>query len=300
MIDSLKTLFLCAALPTSAFAAETFEFGGTAGLGYEYDSNVAVLDLDTASGESDTAVQAEVGISAKWRPAIPFSATLGYNFNDTSHSEFSAFDLTIHRISADLKYDFGALDLGLLYHDIHARLDDDGFLDIQQVNPYVSYMMNKKLLLRAGYTHSEKDFLSNAERIADNDSLSVDGYWFVDGLNRYVVVGLKVDREDAVDSQFDYRSDRIKLQFSQRFEAWEKPATMKLRTQYDVRDYDNVTESIGERRDDKRFRAGVSTELELTEWLEVEGIAELANNQSNLASVNFSEKVYTLNLSASF
>jgi hypothetical protein len=300
MTDSLKMLFLCAALPASAFAAETFEFGGTAGLGYEYDSNVAVLDLDTASGESDTALQAEAGISAKWRPAKPFSAMLGYNFNDTRHSEFSAFDLTIHRISADLAYDFGALDVGLLYHDIHARLDDDGFLDIQQVNPYVSYMMNKRLLLRAGYAHSEKDFLSNAERVADNDGLSVDGYWFVDGLNRYVVMGLKVDREDAVDSQFDYRSDRIKLQFSQRFEAWEKPATMKLRTQYDVRDYDNVTESIGERREDKRFRAGVSTELELTEWLEVEGVAELANNQSNLASVNFSEKVYTLNLSASF
>jgi hypothetical protein len=245
-------------------------------------------------------LQAEAGISAKWRPAKPFSATLGYNFNDTSHSEFSAFDLTIHRISADLAYDFGALDLGLLYHDIHARLDDDGFLDIQQVNPYVSYMMNKRLLLRAGYAHSEKDFLTNAERIADNDGLSVDGYWFVDGLNRYVVMGLKVDREDAVDSQFDYRSDRIKLQFSQRFEAWGKPVTMKLRTQYDVRDYDNVTESIGERREDKRSRAGVSTELALTEWLEVEGVAELANNQSNLASVDFSEKVYTLNLSASF
>jgi hypothetical protein len=288
------------ALPTSALAAETFEFGGSAGLGYKYDSNVAVLDLDTTSGESDTALQAEAGISAKWRPANPFSATLGYNFNDTSHSDFGAFDLTIHRFSADLAYDFDGLDVGLLYHDIHARLDDDGFLDIQQVNPYVSYMMNKRLLLRAGYAHSKKDFLGNAGRVADNDGLSVDGYWFVDGLNRYVVMGLKVDREDAVDSQFDYRSDRIKLQFSQRFEAWKKPMTMKLRTQYDVRDYDNVTESIGERREDKRFRAGVSTELELTEWLEVEGAAELADNRSNLASVDFSEKVYTLMLSASF
>lgn len=300
MIDSLRILFLCTALPASAFAAETFEFGGTAGLGYKYDSNVAVLELDTTSGESDTALQTEAGISAKWRPAKPFSVTLRYNFNDTSHADFSAFDLTIHRVSADLTYDFEALDVGFLYHDIHARLDDDGFLDIQQVNPYVSYRMHKKLLLRAGYAHSEKSFLSNAGRVADNDGLSVDGYWFVDGLNRYVVMGLKVAREDAVDSQFNYRSDRIKLQFSQRLEAWEKPMTMKLRTQYEVRDYDNVTESLGAPREDKRFRAGVSTELELTEWLGVEGSAEFANNQSNLASVDFSEKVYTLNLSASF
>lgn len=301
MIEKLRFLFLCAAaLPASTIAADTFELSSTVGLGYQYDSNVAVLELDAASGESDTALQADAGFSAKWRPTRPFSVKLGYNFNDTRYSDFSAFDLTIHRFSADLAYDFDALDAGMLLHDIHARLDSDGFLDIQQVNPYVSYMMNEKLLIRAAYAHSEKDFLTRAERAAGNNALSVDGYWFVDGLNRYFVIGLRTDREDAVDGQFDYSSDRIKLQFTQRLEAWQKELTMKLRAQYDVRDYANVTESIGERRDDKRFRAGLATELKLTERLEIEGAAELSNNQSNLSAADFSEKVYTLKLSASF
>lgn len=274
----------------------TFELGS----GLEYDSNVAVLELDTASNAGDTAAVFNFGVGYDKPSDGRFDFRAGYNLSQTRHEDFSDFDVGIHRGSATLAWDLEQVDTGATFQYAHAELDGDEFLVLEQFSPYVQKLMGERLFLRFALAHTEKTFAGNRNRDAKTASLSSDAYVFLNGLTTYLVFGHRYNDENAVDEQFDYAGHKLKLQLNRRFEAGSRTLTFKTYLRFETRDYPHPTVSIGEPRRDDRYQLEALAELPLTDRVLATFGYKHADNQSNLPSLDFAENVFSVRFDAEF
>jgi hypothetical protein len=290
-----------AALPAPGHAqdgararAVSFELG----TGIEYDSNVAVLELDTTTNAGDRAVLFDFGVGYDKPSSSRFDLQAGYNFSQTVHDEFDAFDVRIHRGSATLSYDLDRVDTGAMFQYAHAELDGNEFLTLKQVSPYLSKLFGQRLFLRFAYAHSDKEFVGNPGRAATAGALSSDAYIFLNGLTTYLVFGYRYDDEDAVDEQFDYTGNRFRAQLSRRLTAGARELTLKTSVRLETRDYERPTISIGELRREDRYQFEASLDVPMTERVNAQIGYTYADNRSNLPTVNFDENVLSVGFSA--
>jgi hypothetical protein len=282
-----------ASTPSEDERAVSFEVG----TGLEYDSNVAVLDLDTSTNAADLAAFAEFGVDYDKPDAGPFDLTLGYNFSQSLHDDFDAFDVRVHRGSGTASYDLGRVDIGTTMNVAAAALDGDGFLTIAQISPYVSRLVGERLFLRFAYARSDKDFAGTPVRDATADSVSSDAYVFLNGLRTYLVFGYRYDDEDAAGAEFDYAGHKLSAQLARRVQAGKRELTFKTYLRYETRDYDSVTPAIGAPRGDDRVQLETSLEVPLRERLVTRFGYKHSDNRSNLPSVDFDENVWSASVS---
>jgi hypothetical protein len=270
------------------------------GTGVEYDSNVAVLELDTSTDAGDRALLLDFGVGYDKPDAGRFDLQAGYDFSQSLHDEFDAFDVRIHRGSATFSYDLGSIDVGTTLQHAYAELDGNEFLTLQQYAPYVSKLVGQKLFLRFSYAHSDKNFAGNPSRSATANALSTDAYVFIDGLRTYLVFGWRRDDENALASQFDYRGDMVRAQLAKRLAAGSRELTLRTSVRLENRDYRSPTPSIGAPRRDDRRQLEVSLDVPLGERTIAQVQYEHANNGSNLPSVDFAEDVLSLKFRSRF
>lgn len=276
--------------------AVSFELG----TGIEYDSNVAVLELDTTANAGDRAVLFNFGVGYDKPSSGRFDLQTGYDFSQTLHEEFDAFDVRIHRASATTSYDLGRVDIGAMFQYAHAELDGNEFLTLTQVSPYVSKLFGRRLFLRFAYADSDKDFAGNPGRAATSGAFSSDAYVFLNGLTSYLVFGYRYDDEDAVDEQFDYTGNRFRVQFSRRLAAGSRELTLRTSVRVEARDYAHPTPSIGELRRDDRYQFEASLDVPIGERVTTKIGYKHADNRSNLPSVNFDENMLSVGFTAGF
>lgn len=285
--------------PTQATNAER-PVSLTLGTGFEYDSNVAVLELDTSTDAGDRSLLLDFGVGYDKPDQGRFDLQAGYDFSQSLHDDFDSFDVRIHRGSGTLSYDLGRVDIGATLQHAYAELDGNEFLTLQQVSPYVSKLVGRRLFLRFAYARSDKDFAGNPLRSAKADGLSADAYVFVDGLRTYLVLGYRHDDENALDAQFDYAGDVLRAQLVKRLMAGERELTLRTALRLENRDYDAPTPSIGNPRRDDRRQLELSLDVPLGERTTAQVVYEHADNASNLPSVDFAENVVSLKFRARF
>jgi hypothetical protein len=272
----------------------------TLGTGVEYDSNVAVLELDTSADAGDRSLLLDFGLGYDKPDAGRFDLQAGYDLSQSLHDEFDSFDVRIHRGSGTLSYDLGRVDLGATLQYAYAQLDGNEFLTLQQVSPYVSKLVGRRLFLRFAYARSDKDFTGNPTRSAKADSLAADAYVFVDGLRTYLVFGYRLDDENALDAQFDYVGNMLRAQLAKRLMAGDRELTLRTSLRFENRDYDSPTPSIGDPRRDDRRRLEISLDVPTSQRTTAQVSYEHADNASNLPSVDFAEDVLSLRFRARF
>jgi hypothetical protein len=291
------------ALAAPAFAQESakdeklsFRFEGK--LGAEYSSNVSVSDLDTSTGEGDWAVLANALVEATLIPVEKLTLRAGYDFSQSFHQEFDAFDLTISRPYAEIAYDFDAVTVGVLGNWASAALDGEDYLTYTQVQPYISKQFGNSLFLRLAYAATEKDFQdpANNARDADQTSIQGDAYIFLDGVTRYFIVGAKATEEDArqpalvTDPDFDWSGAGGRVRFVQRFDALGREMTFRIGADYEVRDYDNTTSlpaPLNDTRSDKRLVFDTSLDIPFGDrvFSEISYNLQAANYDEHVASI---------------
>lgn len=308
-VPAVRWLFACGAAATAACGAAqepTPATNGdravslTLGTGVEYDSNVAVLELDSSTDAGDRSLLLDFGVGYDKPNAGRFDVQAGYDFSQSLHDDFDSFDVRIHRGSGTLSYDLGRVDVGATLQHARAELDGTEFLTLQQVSPYVSKLVGRRLFLRFAYASTDKDFAGNPTRSANADALSADAYVFVDGLRTYFVFGYRRDDEDAVDAQFDYGGDVLRAQLAKRLMAGTRELTLRTSLRFESRDYDSPTPSIGSPRRDDRRQLEVSLDVPVGERTTAQVGYERADNASNLPSVDFAENVLSLKFRARF
>ncbi|MDX1480511.1 MAG: surface lipoprotein assembly modifier [Woeseiaceae bacterium] len=306
MTQSVTTIFQRGCLVAASFLvltaarADDPEFGLEARIGYLSDSNVNVAELNENTGASDTAVDLDFGIDGKLPLGERVSANFGYDYSGTQYSEFTEFNLALHQLRGGLNLKAAGFDAGLLAERYVAKLDGDDFLEISQVTPSLGRLFGDRLYLRGAWTAAEKTYAENELRDASNRSLRADAYVLLDGMNRFISLGYVSSSENALDETLDYDGDRLLLGFGQRFGEGERSLMLRLRAQFEIRDYAGFDESIEDTRSDERFRAEATATWGLTEHLSIEGKAAYADNQSNLETATYSETVLGLSIGVSF
>ncbi len=294
----LMALALCA--KPAAAKDDRLDFGFEAGAGYQYDSNVNLSEIDENTEQADSALQYKLGADLRAGLSSRLTLYLKYGYSQTSYQELSEYDLAIHQVQARLNYRLGEFDTGLAARHFHTRVDGDGFLDINQAVASVSRMLDQSWYLRAAYTHSDKAYADYQPRDADNEALDADVYYLLDGMNRYISMGVRIDSEDAVSDEFDYTSGNLRLAYGHQLPLGSRNLKLKGQLKLEQRDYQHITPLLGEKRDDERLRAGLTATLPLSRYLEMSAEAEYADNASNLPSADYSETVFSLNFATSF
>jgi hypothetical protein len=283
---------------TDAKADAIFRFEGK--VGAEYNSNVAVLDLDTNTGQGDWALTINGLVEASGQPVDKLTLRGGYEYTLTLHEEFDAFDLALHRGFAEAAYDFDLFTAGVLGNLAQANLDGDEYLTFTQVSPYISRQFGDSLFVRLSYAATDKSFEGRPERDATSDTLAADAYFFLDGTSRYIAIGGKAIEEDANSSELDFSGGSARIRFVQRFDALDREMTFRAGAEYEQRDYDNPTVLIGAPREDKRTGVDLSLEAPVADNVFVEGSYRYGGYQSNLASADYDEHVTSVKLGVKY
>lgn len=279
-------------------AGPIFRFEGKAGA--EYNSNVAVQELDANTGQGDWAATFNVLGEVSGSPVDRLKLTAGYEFSQSLHDEFDAFDIALHRGYAEVSYDFSAVTVGVLGNLAQANLAGDKYLTFTQVSPYLAKQFGDQLYVRLSYAATDKSFEGRPTRDATSNAVSGDAYFFLNGASQYIAIGGKALEEDATDNSLDYSAGSGRARYVQRFPAFDRDMTFRAGVDYEQRDYDAPTASIGAPRSDKRTGADVSLEAPITDNIFLEGSYRYGDYKSNLASADYSEQVTSLKLGVKY
>ncbi len=257
--------------------------------GIQYDDNVSIDELDTNTEVGDFAAVFDLDLGYEHSFGQGTELDLGYSFSQRAYFEESDFDLQIHSGSLNLKHNFENFDLGSSFYATHARLGGDGFLDILQYSPYVTSFLSKKIYLRAAYTYRDKSFDNNPDRDGDVHALEADFYYFLDGVREYIVSGYRYENENTIAEQFDFDGHSFDLRYARRFHVGEQAVRLRADWRYELRNYDSITPSIGEIRDDNRHRLRARIELPLSERFDLLFEYQYRNYSSNLPSADYTD-----------
>lgn len=276
----------------------SFEVEGSAGI--EYDDNISVteLDVNTAQDDFKAVLDASLGVENEFGQGTEFD--LSYNFSQSLHFDFTQFDIQTHRISANLEHDFGDTSVGALYNFSYATLGGDGFLTLQQISPFVSSYLGKKVLVRAAYEYRNKEFKDRIDRDADVHAGGVDVYIFINGIRTFVLAGYKYENQDATAPQFDFTGHNLKARFSQRFRIGKRDAELKLGWRYEARNYDAITPAIDAIRDDDRHKFQAELEIPVNEYFYLAFDYEYSDFSSNLPAANYTQNLASIRAGVEF
>lgn len=270
-------------------SSEPFSISGSLEAGTEYNSNVSVSELESASGESDMAATIDAALDMNWKPSERLSVDAGYSLTSRQYDDFDAFDLDMHLLYGDVSYDFDQFTLGANYYFADAELGGDDFLTLKQQSLYAGKLLNDRLYLRGAFNFADKDFDNFSARNADSEGVSVDAFWFFNQGQSTVVVGYAFDNEDTRSPAFAYDADSLRARFTHRF-AWNgRESNLQLGGRAQFRDYKGITPAIGRPRDDRQFVVDARIEVKLMPWLSVFGNVERGDYSSKLASADYTE-----------
>jgi len=273
--------------------------------GAEYDSNVAVLELDTSTGAGDVAATVDFHAGFDKRRPKGWSFDVAYDFTQSLYQQLGAYDLRVHRGSVGGGYDFGAVEAGLSYQYASATLASGENLTLSQITPSLGSLLGERLYLRLAWDRIDKRYVLNPGRNATTDAPSLDAYVFVDGVKSHVDFGYQRVTENAADDAFDYEGDKLKAQLTQRFVWWSRGVTLKTGLRYESRRYRAPPPPVfppltppTPRREDQRYRFDLELEAIVSRHLFLRARYEYAHNLSTEPSVNFNENVASIGLGA--
>jgi hypothetical protein len=274
--------------------ATAFRFEGR--LGAEYSSNVAVPELDVSTGQGDWAAAISGLIEASATPAGGLKLGAGYEFSQTLHDQFDAFDLTLHRAFAEAAYDFEVVTAGVLASFAQASLDGEDYLTLSQVSPYLSKSFGAAAFVRLAYVATDKSFEGRPERDATSAAVSADAQFLVGRAGDYVAINGRAVEEDASLAVFDFSGGSVRVGYVRRFPALDREMTLRAGVEYEQRDYDAPHPLISAPRRDTRTGVDASLEAPITKNVFVEGSYRFANSKSNLATADYDEHLSSLKL----
>jgi hypothetical protein len=288
LISSVHTPAILASqgdtLPPTEWTAEL-------AIGSEYDSNVALDEVDLSTSQSDYALTLDAKIGAISKLTTDSTLKLSYDYAQSLYSEFSNVDRQTHILGGSVDSDFDKFDAGLSIFYINSSLDHSKFLELYRVSPSVSGFISKKLFARSAYVYSDKDIENSRQRNAISHAGEADLYYFRRGLRSYFNAGVQFKYENAEASEYDYKSQQFKLRYVQRFELFAKIATLELAYRYEDRDYTSDTPSIGERRADRRNRWRIDMEIPIFEQAKLQFYGGYADYKSNVPRADYDQEI---------
>jgi Tfp pilus assembly protein PilF len=267
-------------------------------VGAEYDDDVTRSELDVTSGESDMALVVELGGAYALIDRSLWQLEVGYDFYQSLYTEEDDFDLQSHSLSLDGSRELGPVTAGLGYRLVFSTLDGDDFLEIQALRPSLGMLMLPSWYVDMSLELQDRDFDESA-RDSDRTRLGITNYVFVQNRGR-LAFGYHMLDEDAEGPEFDYDGYELSLGLKAFLSISDRELELDMVFEYLDRDYDNITPSIGRKRDDRRKTLRIGVARRLGKVGEVRLDWERTDADSNLPSADYRQNVIRLSVGVDF
>ena len=284
----------------SPTASAGTEFGLELAAGYAWDDNVGLDELERATGESDEVTSLEIQGSAEFSFDDRASVRISAGLVDDSYRQFSQVDRRTESLGINLETLWGKATVGINWFDVSADLDDEAFLTYERLSPYVAGFLSKQWFIRGEYVYGEKTIARRPGREADSHSVSIDSYYFIQGLKRYAVLGYTFRVDNARANRYDYDSHALKLRYVHRESVANLPLELELEGKFEDRRYKSPDPFIQTEREDTRLRLSAELRLLITEYASVSVHVKNSDYDSNLPTASYSDLVVGTELRLSF
>ncbi len=276
------------------------EFGLELAAGYAWDDNVGLDELERATGESDEVTSLEIQGSAEFSFDDRASVRISAGLVDDSYRQFSQVDRRTESLGINLETMLGKATVGINWFDVSADLDDEAFLTYERLSPYVAGFLSKQWFIRGEYVYGEKTIARRPGREADSHSVSIDSYYFIQGLKRYAVLGYTFRADNARANRYDYDSHALKLRYVHRESLANLPLELELEGKFEDRRYKSPDPFIQTEREDTRLRLSAELRLLITEYASISVHVKNSDYDSNLPTASYSDLVVGTELRLSF
>jgi len=286
------------------------------GVGYGYESNVTVEEIDFNASLGDQYLTYDAKIGAKYQFTENQSVSLSIKGSEKQYQDAEQLDLSNRFISAGYAIKANKITYGVDFRFINTDLNDDEFLQLRLYSPYVSGFLSKQQFVRLGWNYGNKTLISQPDRDATSNQFTADYYYFVNGLKQYLILGAKYKNENTQDEQFSFDGLQLRAAYEFRFQLLERPTKARITTQYRKRDYDNANLNASEddgsdqgdgdqngdglARQDKRQQVSLMLESEIIDNLAVNMQGAYIDNDSDIQSLSYHEKQLAMRVKYQF
>jgi hypothetical protein len=136
-----------------------------------------------------------------------------------------------------------------------------------------------------------KTFHQESRRNAVGGGLGLDNYLFLNGSRSYGIFGVRADAEDARGAEFDHVGFAMRAGVRHPFSILEGAHRFEFDYAFRLRDYQNITPSIGAKRNDLIHTARFRLARSITRHTEVRLDYEYTHSDSNLPSIDYRQNV---------
>ena len=257
-------------------------------------------ELERATGESDEVTSLEIQGSAEFSLDERASFRISAGLVDDSYRQFSQVDRRTESLGINLETQLGKATVGINWFDVSADLDDEAFLTYERLSPYVAGFLSKQWFIRGEYVYGEKTIARRPGREADSHSVSIDSYYFIQGLKRYAVLGYTFRVDNARANRYDYDSHALKMRYVHRESLANLALELELEGKFEDRQYKSSDPFIQAERMDTRLRFSAELRLLITEYASVSVHLKNSDYDSNLPTASYSDLVLGTELRLSF
>ena len=258
-------------------------------LGWQHDSHLSVDAIDQSSSVDDSALRTEASGRVNWFENEGRKLQTEYSYLQTTHTDYSEFDMTLHRVGATYGHEIDDTQVTASYFYNAALLDGDDLLDIHSAKIGLGRLMWKKIYATTGYEYQKHEFQQIGLEQRDADRHQFDfGALYVLGKKKTVSLNAVVADHDAVSSELDYESAQVTGSLKWPVKVFGvEGSRLGLRYRYRVRDYLYDTASIGEERYDERHTYRARLDVPFVENVTGRIQFEHTASESNLPSADY-------------
>lgn len=269
--------------------------------GGEYDNNITVDDTDTNSAVGDFVARFRARIGYDLHDKDNNRLTARYSFFQSLHEDLTDFDLQIHGFSLRGKTKLGKANLGATYRYDNISLGGDKFQDVHTIRPDIGLLVARRTYLTAFYEFRNQQFNNPLlqERDATRHSLSSRVYFLL-GQGRNITAGYTLARHNADNDAFTFWGHTFNATLKYPLGNDDLSSVFRLRYRYRIKNFEAVTPSIGEVREDRRHTVRAILEVPLSESWQSEAEYRLVASDSNLAAVDYTSHTFRVSIGYRF
>lgn len=269
-----------------------------AGAGIEYDDNLSVSAADLTTGIDDVAAVLDASIDLFPVHRSGVDVAIGYGFYQSLYRRVTELDLQSHSPYLRLTAGDDRLRGGASYRFTRDGLGGSGFLSTHRGDLDAELRVAPWLTGLAGVRIERLLFDDTPERDLKRLSVAV-GARVVDARDAATLSVLwRPVWAAANGSEFDYHGDVVTTRLGVDLRAGDRLVDLHLTHEWEERDYDNPTASIGARRHDSRHVFGAGVAIPLIGPTDVSLDYLHVSSSSNLRELDYGEDIVTLRFGA--
>ena len=274
-----------------------WQFSGS--IGYEHDDNVTVDEVNQSTNKSDNAVTIEFTAENLIFADDIHEVEIGYDFYQSLYHSYDEFDLQSHSFFIDGTRKYANFDLGLNYRYNYNSLGDNKFFASHSLRPSLWYSLSDTWFLDVFYQYDDKKFYKNSDRDADKHSFGLINYIFVTQ-DDMLILAADINEENTKGDEFDYDGYSLSATYEKTINLNGKEVTISAGYDYEDRDYNHITPSIGEKRDETREEFSLDIEYPVNDLFSAIFYYQRIDSDSNLETSDYNENIVGLKLQANY